>query len=89
MLRQIAHLLEGKGAYGEYLTGYALDHGGIPGRHATFNNVYVPTRGRTTGIDVLMLHERGILIIESKNYSGWRFGSAGQKQWTQVLNGGI
>ncbi len=89
MLRQIAHLLEGKGAYGEYLTDYALDHGDIPGRYTTFNNVYVPTRGRTTEIDVLMLHERGILVIESKNYSGWIFGSVDQKQWTQVFKGGV
>lgn len=89
MLRQITHLLEGKGAYGEYLTDYALDHGDIPGRYATFNNVYVPTRGRTTEIDVLMLHERGVLVIESKNYSGWIFGSVDQKQWTQVFKGGI
>ncbi len=86
--QKLAHVFDGTGAYGEYLTDYALDHGDIPGRYVTFNNVYVPHRGRMTEIDVLMLHERGILVVESKNYSGWIFGSADQKQWTQVLKGG-
>lgn len=86
--QKLFHAFEGTGAYGEYLTDYALDHGDIPGRYVTFSNVYVPTRGRTTEIDILMLHERGILVIESKNYSGWIFGSADQKNWTQVFKGG-
>lgn len=33
-----------------------------------------------------MLHERGVFVFESKNYSGWIFGSEGQRQWTQALN---
>lgn len=35
-----------------------------------------------------MLHEDGIFVFESKNYSGWIFGSEGQKQWVQSLKGG-
>ncbi|MBR6125911.1 NERD domain-containing protein [Candidatus Saccharibacteria bacterium] len=32
-----------------------------------------------------MIHETGIYIFESKNYSGAIYGSAEQKEWTQVL----
>ena len=49
-------------------------------------NIYVPYGNQTTEIDVLMIHETGIYVIESKNYSGWIFGSENQQQWTQMLN---
>lgn len=49
-------------------------------------NVYVPKEdGTTTEIDVLMICPKGIFVFESKNYSGWIFGSEQQKNWTQVL----
>lgn len=28
-------------------------------------------KGKTTEIDLLMIHEKGIFVFESKNYSGW------------------
>lgn len=89
MIQQILHAFKGKGAFGEYLSDYALDHGNIPGKYSTFSNVYVPTRGRTSEIDIVMLHEAGIFVFESKNYSGWIFGSENQKQWTQSVKGGF
>lgn len=49
-------------------------------------NVYVPKEdGTTTEIDVLIICPKGILVFESKNFSGWIFGSEQQKNWTQVL----
>ena len=88
VFKQIPHMLKGKGHYGEYLTEYALEHGDL-GDVAVFSNVIVPrTKGptSTSEIDVLMLHEKGIYVIESKNYSGWIFGSADQRNWTVSLN---
>ena len=35
-----------------------------------------------------MIHEKGIFVFESKNYSGWIFGSAYQLNWTQSLQNG-
>ena len=35
-----------------------------------------------------MIHEKGIFVIESKNYSGWIFGNERDKKWTQVLANG-
>ena len=54
-----------------------------------FSNVIVhrssgPTS--TSEIDVVMLHEKGVFVIESKNYSGWIFGSTDQRNWTVTLN---
>lgn len=40
----------------------------------------------TTEIDVVLLHPTGIYVIESKNYSGWIFGKADQRNWTVCLN---
>ena len=49
-------------------------------------NIYVPKEnGETTEIDVLMITTKGIFVFESKNYSGWIFGSELQKYWTQTL----
>ena len=76
------------GQYGEYLTEYALGKDNLPGYRKMIHNVYVPYKGRTTEIDIVMVHERGIFILESKNYSGWVFGSAEQQKWTQSLQNG-
>ncbi len=84
-----SHQPRGAGHMGEYLTEYALAHGGLPGRMRLWSNVLVPKDGAVvdeTELDVLMLHERGVFVFESKNYSGWIFGSEGQRMWTQSLN---
>ena len=52
-------------------------------------NCYLPkNQEETTEIDVLMIHTSGIYVFESKNYSGWIFGSEKQKTWTQSLPSG-
>lgn len=76
------------GQYGEYLTEYALTHDNIAGDLVVLKNVYVPTSNKTTEIDMLMIHEKGIFVIESKNYSGWIFGDYNQLNWTQSFPNG-
>ena len=88
ILKKIPHASQGKGHYGECLTEYALEHGNL-GNVAVFSNAIIPrTSGptSTSEIDVVMLHEKGVFAIESKNYSGWIFGSADQRNWTVTLN---
>ena len=52
-------------------------------------NCYIPKNdGTTTEIDVILLHDSGIYVFESKNYSGWIFGNENQKNWTQTLPAG-
>ena len=72
------------GRTGEYWTYRNLE--GLPGYKKFLFNIYIPKgNGETTEIDVIMLHESGIYVLESKNYSGWIFGSENQQYWTQTL----
>nr|WP_171522762.1 nuclease-related domain-containing protein [Acinetobacter lanii] len=42
-------------------------------------------QGGTTQIDHILLSPFGIFIIETKNYTGWIFGTERQKTWTQKI----
>lgn len=76
------------GRYGEYLTYKYLKQFESNGAKFLFN-VYIPKEnGETTEIDVLMICSNGIFVFESKNYSGWIFGSESQKNWYQTLPSG-
>ena len=74
-----------KGIAGESIIQLLLNSPQL-GYRKILKNIYVPYGNQTTEIDVLMIHETGIYVIESKNYSGWIFGSENQQQWTQMLN---
>lgn len=76
------------GKHGEYLTYKKLKEYEADGGKFLFN-CYLPKEdGKTTEIDVLLIHSTGIFVIESKNYSGWIFGSENSKTWTQTLRNG-
>lgn len=76
------------GKWGEYLTYKYLKEFENDGAKFLFN-VYIPKEnGETTEIDVLMISKKGIFVFESKNYSGWIFGSEKQKNWYQTLPAG-
>ena len=45
-------------------------------------NVYVPYKGHYTEIDMVALSNKGVFIIESKNYSGEVIGSVKDKYWS-------
>lgn len=73
------------GRYGEYLTYKYLKKFETNGAKFLFN-IYIPKEnGETTEIDVLMICKKGLFVFESKNYSGWVFGSENQKNWYQTL----
>ncbi|WP_251133019.1 nuclease-related domain-containing protein [Exiguobacterium sp. s95] len=74
-----------KGLWGEYLTTRQLEK--IDGYGKFVINTYVPkARGKgLTEIDVTFIHESGIYVLESKNYSGWIFGKEADRQWTQMF----
>lgn len=73
-----------KGRLGEFYTYKYLKS--LDGYRKFLFNVYLPKEnGDTTEIDVILLHESGIYVFESKNYSGWIFGTETQQYWTQTL----
>ena len=81
---------EEKGEIGEDIIYRDLDR--IEGRKAFLPNCYIPKHnGGTTEIDLIFLHESGVYVIESKNYSGWIFGDEEREYWTQCLQsvGGV
>lgn len=77
-----------KGEQGEYYTFKNLSSFQKDGATFLFN-IYVPAgNGTTTEIDQIMICRKGIIVIESKNYKGWIYGSFTAKYWIQMLPNG-
>jgi len=76
-----------KGKYGEKLTERKLKLVRFFGRDGKIlRNVYIPKdNGQTSETDVMFITEKGIFVIESKNYSGWIFGKETDPYWTATL----
>jgi restriction system protein len=51
----------------------------------SIHNVTLPTLDGTTQIDHIFVSQFGIFVVETKNYSGWIFGTADQAKWTQKI----
>jgi hypothetical protein len=76
-----------KGLNGEYETAKSLEK--VKGYHKTILNCYLPNgQDKMTEIDLIFIHETGIYVLESKNYSGWIFGKEEDKHWTQTFTNG-
>lgn len=68
-------VLFNKGTNGEYKLYQNLKFFGTKGCKFLFN-LYIPrNNGKTSEIDLIMFHKKGLFIFESKNYSGWIFGN--------------
>ncbi len=76
------------GDYGEYLTYNCLRKYESDGARFLFNCYLPKDNEETTEIDVMMIYKSGIYVFESKNYSGWIFGSESNKMWTQSIQNG-
>ncbi len=80
------HIGHDAGRYGEFLIYDYLKDMELEGARFLFN-LYIPTyNNKTTEIDVVMITTQGIFVFESKNYSGWIFGTETQRKWTQSLH---
>ena len=78
---------ENLGPYGEFLTTKKAISAckETSSYFKILNNIYLNKKNGSTEIDVLMIHETGIYVFESKNFSGWIYGGYKQKEWTQKL----
>ena len=58
-----------------------------PTTYRAFHDLYLPrSDGQgTTQLDHVVVSLFGIIVIETKNYRGWIFGSEKQRQWTQQI----
>ena len=75
---------DGVGSYGEDLTVELLRQY-VPGYFKLIRNLILPIGETATEIDILMIHEKGVFVFESKNYSGWIFGRKEDQKWTQTF----
>ena len=63
----------------------------LPEEYLVINNVIIPDQGSapnrqyTTQIDHVVVSPYGIFVIETKNYSGWIFGSEKSKRWKETF----
>lgn len=78
------------GTLGELYTHHELNLTRLFGRHGkVLRNVYIPKDdGTTSEIDLVFITQKGIFVIESKNYSGWIFGNEKDNSWTVSMVGG-
>jgi len=60
-------------------------HSFDPNVYRRFHNLIIPGKSGTTQVDHLLVSGYGLFVVETKNLSGWIFGSAEQARWTQVL----
>lgn len=50
-------------------------------------NLYIPAaKGGTTEVDLVSFTNRGLLVLETKNYSGIIYGDENSEQWFALLN---
>lgn len=74
------------GQFGEFSIEYALKNDNIYGEYIVMKNAYIPMQGKHTEVDIILLHEKGIFVFESKNYSGSIFGKLKDLNWVQILS---
>ena len=75
----------GKGYYGEFLVFSEL-YPKLPGQCKILMNINIPTPyGKTTEIDLLLIHETGLYVFEMKHYKGTIYGKTHEQYWTQYF----
>ena len=76
---------EDKGEQGEAMLRQHTDLSLAGKGYHALHDLLIPLYESTTQIDHLYVSRYGIFVVETKNYAGWIYGDAEQKQWTQVL----
>lgn len=73
------------GKQGEYEVSSVLSS--LPEGYLVVNDLIIPDQNNihTTQIDHIVISPFGIFVIETKNYSGWIFGSEDSKRWKQTF----
>ena len=53
---------------------------------SSIHDLYIPkSDGTTSQIDHVVVTDKGLFVIETKNYEGWIFGSEKAPYWTQTI----
>ena len=74
-----------KGLFGEWLVKVSAKYFLDKSIYHAVHNVTLITPDGSTQIDHIFVSQYGVFVVETKNYSGWIFGSENQPMWTQKL----
>jgi hypothetical protein len=74
-----------KGSMGEIAVRSVIGKNLDEKTYSEFHDLIIPSRDGTTQIDHIYVSIFGIFVIETKNYTGWIFGSEKQSKWTQII----
>jgi len=74
-----------KGVMGEVFVNTAVKFQLDKNLYHLIHDVTLPTSDGTTQIDHVIVSKFGVFVIETKNMTGWIFGSQHQKTWTQKI----
>jgi hypothetical protein len=75
------------GWFGELKTAFAQKLFLPSSEYVDLNNVTIRTRLGTTQIDHVIVSRYGVFVVETKNMSGWIFGSEDNPFWTKINRG--
>ncbi len=59
----------------------------LSSEYVDLNNITIRTRRGTTQIDHVIVSRYGVFVVETKNMSGWIFGSKDAPFWTKINRG--
>lgn len=76
-----------KGIVGERIIAQQLEKV-ILEDYKVLHDILIQTETGTTQIDHVVISPYGFLIVETKNYKGWIYGSEESDYWTQVIYNG-
>lgn len=71
-----------KGAIGEWKTQLSQKFFLDSKIYTTFNNLIINDEYGSTQIDHIIVSKFGIFVVETKEWSGWIYGSENDRQWT-------
>lgn len=74
-----------KGWLGEMMARLSAQYLLDKNEYRAIHNVTLSTLDGTTQIDHIFVSRFGIFVVETKNYSGWIFGTEHQPTWTQRI----
>lgn len=74
-----------KGLVGEWMVHRELRRRLPASQYTVLRDVTLPSRDGTTQIDHVVVSPFGVFVIETKNFSGWIFGSERDATWTQTF----
>lgn len=74
-----------KGLMGEARVNFAAKLHLDRNQYHLLTNITLPTEDGTTQIDHVIVSRYGVFVIETKNMTGWIFGSEHQPFWTQQI----